>query len=416
MTSPGAAPAADPVVTGIGAIAPNGVGTDAYWQSALSGKSGIDAVTRFDASSYPVRLAGEATGFVAEEHLPSRLIKQTDRMTHMAFTAAEWALHEAGLDPESLPEYRASVITANSSGGFEFGQRELDNLWRKGPRHVGAYQSIAWFYAATTGQLSIRHGMRGPCGVLATEQAGGLDALGRARRLLREDRIDAALTGGTDASLCPWGFVPQLAGARLSRCDDPRRAYRPFSPDAEGHVPGEGGAILVMERPEAARARGAVPYGRISGYAATFDPPPGSPRPPGLRRAAERALAEARLAPEQVDAVFADAAGDPVRDREEAEALRGLFGPRGVPVTAPKTLTGRIYAGGAPLDTAAALLAVRHGVLPPTAGVPADRPDDGLDLVLDAPRETPVRAALVLARGEGGFNAALVVRAPEEPR
>jgi act minimal PKS chain-length factor (CLF/KS beta) len=403
----------DPVVvTGIGVLAPNGSGTEAYWSATLAGKSGIDRITRFDASRYPVRLAGEAADFVAEDHLPSRLTKQTDRMTHMAFAAARWALDDAALDPAALPEYAGSVVTANSSGGFEFGQRELHNLWNRGPRSVGAYQSIAWFYAATTGQLSIRHGMRGPSGVLAAEQAGGLDAMGQARRLLRSGGPRAVLTGGTDASLCPWGFVPQLADGRLSRCEDRARAYRPFAADAEGHLPGEGGAILVAEPAAAAAARGAAAYGEIAGYAATFDPPPGSDREPGLRRAAALALADAGAAPGDVDAVFADGAGRVGPDRAEAAALTALFGAHGVPVTAPKSMTGRLHAGGAPVDAAAALLAIRDQTVPPTTGVERPDPAYGLDLVVGAPRDARVRTVLLLARGAGGFNAALVLRAP----
>jgi act minimal PKS chain-length factor (CLF/KS beta) len=151
-------------------------------------------------------------------------------------------------------------------------------------------------------------------------------------------------------------------------------------------------------------------YGRIAGYAATFDPRPGSGREPTLRRAAELALADAGLLASDVDVVFADAAGVPSLDRVEAEAIAKMFGPRGVPVTAPKTLTGRLYAGGASLDLVTALLAIRDGVIPPTVGVTA-RPDLELDLVVDEPREAKLHTALVLARGYGGFNSAVVLTA-----
>jgi len=169
--------------------------------------------------------------------------------------------------------------------------------------------------------------------------------------------------------------------------------------------------MFIMEDEAAARERGVERiYGEIAGYAATFDPRPGSGREPGLYRAAEQALADAGVAPGDIDVVFADAAGVPALDRIEAEALVRLFGPRGVPVTAPKTMTGRLYAGGAALDVVAALLTITDSVIPPTVGTRELAPGCDLDLVLDKPRKVPVRNALVLARGFGGFNSAVVVR------
>ncbi|MDH2427210.1 ketosynthase chain-length factor [Sphaerisporangium sp. TRM90804] len=404
---------AQAVVTGLGVVAPNGMGAEEYWASVLAGRSGLGPITRFDAGAYPCRVAGEVSDFQANGNVPGRLVPQTDRWTHLGLAAAAMALADAEADTAELPEYEMAVVTASSSGGTEFGQREIERLWSRGPRSVGAYQSIAWFYAATTGQISIRHGMRGPCGVLAAEQAGGLDALAQARRLLR-DGTRLVVTGGTDASLCPYGVTAQSANGRLSPSPDPATAYRPFGEAPTGYVPGEGGAMFVVEDAGSAAARPAPRrYGVIAGHAATFDPPPGSGRPSTLERAVRAALADAGVTPEQVDVVFADAAGVAELDRAEAETIERVFGPCGVPVTAPKTLTGRLYAGGASLDVATALLAVRDGVIPPTAG--GYEPAEGLriDLVNGAPRPAAVRTALVLARGHGGFNAALVVRAPD---
>lgn len=400
------------VVTGIGIMAPGGLGTAEFWDSTLSGRTSIGRISRFDPAPYPTTLAAEVHGFRPSERLPSRVLVQTDHWTHLALAATDLALADAGLDPAALPEYEMAVVTASSSGGTEFGQQEIQNLWRQGPRFVGAYQSIAWFYAATTGQMSILHGMRGPCGVICAEQAGGLDALAQARRLVRSE-ARVVLTGGTDASLCPYGLTAQLATGRLSRSQDPARAYLPFDSAANGYVPGEGGAILVVERAESAIARGAGQYGAVIGHAATFDPAPDSGREPGLRRAAELALADAGRTPEQIDVVFADAVGVPELDRQEAQALTAIFGPEGVPVTAPKTMTGRLYAGGAALDVASALLAIRDGVIPPTVGVDMLAPGCAIDLVRGQPRHQPVRTALILARGYGGFNAAVVLAAPE---
>jgi act minimal PKS chain-length factor (CLF/KS beta) len=222
-----------PVITGIGVTAPTGLGVDAHWSATLAGKSAIGRIARFDPSGYPVQLAGEVPGFDAKTAVrPDRLISQTDHWTHLAFAAADEALQDAGVDPSGLPEYEMAVVTSSSSGGTEFGQREMTGLYQHDPSWVGAYQSIAWFYAATTGQLSIRHGMRGPCGVLSCEQAGGLDAIAQARRLIgRGARL--VLTGGTDASLCPYGLTAQLSTGKLSTATRaamcPARAGRSWS-------------------------------------------------------------------------------------------------------------------------------------------------------------------------------------------
>jgi minimal PKS chain-length factor (CLF/KS beta) len=217
------------------------------------------------------------------------------------------------------------------------------------------------------------------------------------------------MSGGIDGSVCPWGWVPQLASGQLTTSDDPVRAYLPFDRRAMGYVPGEGGALLVLEDEQGARDRGARMYGEITGYAATFDPKPGTGGEPGLRRAIELALTDADLVPGQIDVVFADASGVAELDRIEAHAIVAVFGPNGVPVTAPKTTTGRLYSGAASLDVVGALLAIRDGTIPPTTNVSVDEEYE-LALVCGAPRSAPVRAALVLARGYGGFNSALIVQ------
>lgn len=399
------------VVTGLGVVSPNGLGTKDFWAATKGGKRGIGRITRFDPSPYPARLAGEIPGFIAEDHLPNRLLPQTDRMTRLALVAADWALADAGVTPAELPEFDMGVVTASHSGGFEFGQNELRKLWSLGAQHVSAYQSFAWFYAVNSGQISIRNGMKGPSGVVVSDQAGGLDAVAQARRQIRKGTA-LIVSGAVDASICPWGWVAQLAGDRLSTSDEPTRAYLPFDADARGHVPGEGGAILIMESAEAARERGVKVYGEIAGYGATMDPRPGGGGEPGLRRALATALADAGVRAGDVDVVFADAAAVPELDRVEAEAINSVFGVGGVPVTAPKTMTGRLYSGAAPLDLAAAFLAMADGVIPPTVNSEAAA-EYGLDLVVGQARGAEVRTAVVLARGQGGFNSAVVVRGVE---
>ncbi|HEY2699032.1 MAG TPA: ketosynthase chain-length factor [Pseudonocardiaceae bacterium] len=396
------------VVTGLGVTAPNGLGIEDYWSATVRGRSGIGRITRFDPDRYPSRLAGEVVGFEARDHLPNRLLPQTDRMTRFALVAADWALADAGVCLEDLDDFDMGVITASSSGGFEFGQNELRALWSKGSQYVSAYQSFAWFYAVNSGQISIRNGMRGPSGVLVSDQAGGLDAVAQARRQIRKGS-KLIVTGGVDGSICPWGWAAQLACGRLSASEEPDEAFLPFDRRARGHVSGEGGALLTLEPSDATREPG-TRYGEIAGYASTFDPHPDSGRPPTLAKAIELALADAELSAEQIGVVFADAAAVPELDAVEAEAISTVFGPHGVPVTAPKTMTGRLYSGAGALDLVAALLSLRDGVLPPTTNV-APRLEYQLDLVTGSARPSAARAALVLARGHGGFNSAMVITA-----
>jgi act minimal PKS chain-length factor (CLF/KS beta) len=397
------------VVTGIGVAAPNGLGKDKFWAATLRGESGIGTVRRFDVGRYPSRLGGEIGDFEPTDHLAGRLIPQTDRMTQIALAASDWALVDSGLQPGTYDTAEMGVATSGASGGLEYGQRELDNLWGAGPEHVSVYMSFAWFYAVNSGQISIRHGMRGPAGVMISDQAGGLDVLAQARRNIRKG-TSLILSGGVDSSFCPYGWVSRMSSGTLSASGDPDRAYLPFDEGAQGSVPGEGGAILVVEDAEAARSRGARPYGEIAGYGATFDAAPRHGGGKGLRRAIEAALADARLRPADIGVVFADGSGTPDGDRDEAQAIAAVFGPGAVPVTVPKTMTGRMNSGGAPADLACALLALREGIIPPTINVRTLAPGCDIDLVIDEPRPWSPGAALVLARGQGGFNSAAVLR------
>jgi minimal PKS chain-length factor (CLF/KS beta) len=403
------------VITGIGVVAPNGIGTETYWSATRQGKNAVRRITSFDPSSYPTQLAGEVDGFKPEDYIDGRLIVQTDRWTWLALAAADMALKDAQFDPKSAEPYQMSVITASSSGGNEFGQREIGNLWGKGVLFVSAYQSIAWFYAATTGQIAIKWGMKGPCGVVLSEGAGGLEALAHSRRNIRRG-VDVVVSGGTEAPLCPYALVCQLQNGLLSREKDPALAYRPFDAKANGYVPGEGGAILIVEELEHAKKRGAPHlYAEILGYCATQDGYHYGKHAPDARqyaRAMRQAIQNARIAPKEVDVIFADAAGDLQADALEAEAIREVFGSDAskVPITAPKSMVGRLYAGGAPLDVAAALLSMRDQVVPPIVNLSDPAKDCKLNFVTQQERRMPVRTALVNGRGYGGFNSSLVLR------
>ncbi|MFJ9808513.1 ketosynthase chain-length factor [Streptomyces sp. NPDC101158] len=405
-------------VTGIGVIAPNGLRADAYWKSVREGLGALDRITREGCEHLPLKVAGQVEGFDASALIDERFLVQTDRFTHYAMAAAALALNDAGLGGEhaSKEPYSIGVVTAAGSGGGEFGQRELQKLWGQGSKFVGPYQSIAWFYAASTGQISIRHGLKGPCGVVASDEAGGLDSLAHAARAVRRG-TGAVVVGAAEAPLAPYSMACQLGYPELSTVEDPARAYRPFTKSACGFVPAEGGAMFVVEDEQRALDRGATVRAFVAGHGATFT---GASRwaesREGLAQAIRVALDEADCPPEEVDVVFADALGVPEADRAEALAIADTLGAhaRRVPVTAPKTGIGRAYCGASVLDTAAAVLAMEHGLVPPTPNV-LDICHD-LDLVMTRARPAELRTALVLSRGLMGSNAALVVRRGEAAR
>ena len=204
-------------VTGIGVVAPNGTSTESFWKSTQEGVSVLDRVTREGCERLPLRVAGEIRDFDAQAAVEERFLVQTDRFTHFAMAAADRALDDAEFGSTDLGEaqFSVGVVTAAGSGGGEFGQRELQQLWGKGSRFVGPYQSIAWFYAASTVQISIRRGFKGPCSVVAADEAGGLDALAHAARAVRRG-TDTIVAGATEAPLAPYSGVCQLGYQELS--------------------------------------------------------------------------------------------------------------------------------------------------------------------------------------------------------
>ncbi|MFB7876599.1 ketosynthase chain-length factor [Nocardia sp. NPDC056064] len=408
MSAPTATGTVAPAVTGLGVHAPTGTTVEQYWRNTLAGHSAIGRVTRFDPSSYTATLAGEIRDFDASA-LSGRLLPQTDISTRHALVSSDEALRDAGITRADRDDFELGVVTASTSGGFEFGQKELQKLWADGNRHVSGYQSFAWFYAVNTGQIAIRHGARGPSSVVVADQAGGLDAFGKARRLVRSG-TGLVLTGGFDSVLSPWGWLATLAAENVSASTDPDRAYQPFAESASGFVPGEGGALTVLEHPDRARDRDAHVYAYLLGYASGFDPRPGTDRPPALGRVIRDALADAGRTPADIGVVFADAAGVRELDDREIATLEDIFGPAGVPVTAPKAGTGRLFAGGGALDVAAAALSLDHETIPPTPGLDHYAGPVRLDLV-SAPRPLTRPTALVLARGARGFTSALVLGA-----
>jgi minimal PKS chain-length factor (CLF/KS beta) len=402
------------VITGIGVVSPGGIGADAHWDTVVRGESRLGRITLFDPGRYATTLAGEVPDFDASAYVESRLAVQTDRWTHLGFAATLMALSDAGLPEVAEDPYGYAVALASSTGGNLFGQRELQRLWSQPSRTVGAYQSIAWFYAASVGQVSIRHQFKGPCGVLVAESAGGLDSLAQAVRTIRRG-TPVVLAGATECPLSPYALACQQRSGLLSTGSDATRAYRPFDVDAAGYVPGEGGAVFVVEDLDHALARGVrTVYGEVAGWGSTHDARHAGRTSAGdadqYARAMRLALERSGVAPDEVDVVIPDALGVRRYDRSEAAAIRSVFGSDTPAVTTQKPLLGRAHQGGSALDVATALLAMRHGVVPATAGLRSPYPGCELNFVR-RPRRGPVGVAMVAARGFDGFNSAVVIRA-----
>jgi minimal PKS chain-length factor (CLF/KS beta) len=400
------------VITGLGVVAPSGTDVDLHWKTVLDGTNKLGRITLFDPSSYPARLAGEVRDFDPDDYVPSRLKVATDRWTWHGLAASQQALDDSGIDLSTMDPYDTAVALASSSGGNDFGQRELEQLWRTPDGAVSVYQSIAWFYAASVGQVSIRHQLKGQCSVLVAESAGGLDSFAQATRTIRRG-TKVVLAGGTEGPLSPYALSCQLRSGRLSTSADPERAYLPFDSAAAGYVPAEGGAVLLVEDLEHARERGAEIYGEILGWGATHDGRASRPGDGGsqaqLARAMRLALDRAGRGPREVDVVFPDALGVPEHDLVEARALREVFGEASdVPVTTQKAQLGRMYQGGAALDVVTALLAMRYDMLPATHGLSDPAPGCELNFVR-TPTARRCSLAMVNARGFDGFNTSLVV-------
>ncbi len=399
------------VITGIGVVAPSGIGADAHWKTVLDGTTRLSRITRFDPSSYPVTLAGEVPEFDVDDYITARLKVATDRWTWHGFAATQEALSDSTIDLSTMDPYDTAVALASSSGGNEFGQGELQALWSEPDGKVSVYQSIAWFYAASVGQISILHQLKGQCSVLVAEAAGGLDSFAQATRTIRRG-TKMVLAGGTEGPLSPYALACQLSTKRLSTSDDPLTAYTPFDAGARGYVPAEGGAVLVVEDLDHARERGADIYGEVLGWGATHDGKASRPGSGGsvdqYARAMRLALQRAGRTASDVDVVFPDAVGVLEADRVEAAAMRVVFGDSEPAVTTQKAQVGRMYQGGAAVDVSTALQAMRYDMLPATHGLTDPASGCELNFVREATaRRTDV--AMINARGYDGYNTSLVV-------
>jgi 3-oxoacyl-[acyl-carrier-protein] synthase II len=405
------------VVTGMGVVSPFGVGIDAFWDGLTQGRSGVRRITRFDASPYPSQIAGEVPDFNAAAHLPRRDVVRTDAFIHFALISALAAVGDSGVKIDGQND-RVGVSIGTGMGGVPLLISSWETLRREGMAGVSAYALPGSLPNMAAGWVSLRTGARGPLFSPTTACAASSQAVGDAFRTIQRGDADVMLAGGTDALIHPLVIAGFSAIRALStRNDDPQRASRPFDRDRDGFVLAEGAGILVLEALEPARARGAHIYAEVLGYGLSADAHhPTASSSEGPARAMQLALTDARLSPEAVDYVNAHGTSTQLNDQHETEAIKAVFGDhaRRLAVSSIKSMTGHLVGAAGGVEAIATVLALHHGVLPPTINHTTPDPACDLDYVPNQARRVPIRVAMSNSFAFGGTNAILVLGRSEE--
>ena len=402
------------VITGLGVVAANGIGKEAFWQATSKGISGIKPVQRFPVSDLPIRVAGEVSNFVVHDYIERRLANRTDRTTHFALAATQEALQDANLVLKQENPQRVGAVIANTLGGVEYLAEQSHPLYIRGPRYMSVYTAIAWLQVANVGQVSIRHGIQGYCKTPVNDTAGGLNALGMAYRAIRRRAADIVITGGCEAFLHPTILVALARSGYAVVGDDPG-AYRPFDRRAAGLLVAEGAGICILEDYEHAKQRGAPLYGEIVGYAQTNDAHGLlDPSSDGCQyaRAIELVMQQGNLRQQDIGYFSLDGRAISASDAGEADALHLAFGAdlERLLVSVPRTMLGHSYAAAGALDAITALLALQQGIIPPTINCEKLDTHYGLNLVQEEPRSLSAQAVLLGARAIGGVNVVLALQ------
>jgi 3-oxoacyl-[acyl-carrier-protein] synthase II len=404
------------VVTGIGLVSPVGIGTQANWDALCAGKSGIGPITRFDASAFTTRFAGEVKAFDPLQFIEKKELKKMDIFIQFAVAASQYAVDDAKLTvtPELAP--RVGVFIASGIGGFTTIEREHKALLEGGPRKISPFFIPSAIINLAAGQVSIRFGAKGPNSATCTACTASAHAVGDAYEIIKRSAADAMIAGGSEAAICAMGVGGFAALRALStRNADPDRASRPFDKDRDGFVLGEGAGVLVLEELEFARRRGAPIYAEMVGYGMSADafhmtaPPDDGD---GALRVMEAAIDSAGITPDEIDYINAHGTSTPHNDRIETYAIKRTFGDHAkqLVVSSTKSMTGHLLGAAGGLEAGITALAVYHQKVPPTANL--DVPDEGLDLDY-APhhcREMKIRYALSNSFGFGGTNGALLFK------
>jgi 3-oxoacyl-[acyl-carrier-protein] synthase II len=405
------------VVTGLGVVCPCGNDVATAWPAVVAGRSGIGPITRFDASTLPVRIAGEVRDYSPGPVLHDpREVKRLDAFIQYAMTAAYEAVRDAGLPTDQPLGDRAGVYIGTGIGGIEEITRGALTV------QAGGYRTLSPFFIPRSlvnlaaGQVAMRFGARGPSLCISTACATGNHSIGEAWRAIRSGEADLIIAGGTEASIVPLGMAGFVAMKAMSkRNDDPTTACRPFDRDRDGFVMGEGSGIVVLESLDHALARGARIYAEVVGYGNTNDahhitsPPPGHE---GAARCMSLALRSAGMVAEDVDYINAHGTSTPANDGNETQAIRTVFGAHAdkLLVSSTKSVTGHLLGAAGGIEAVFTVLALAQGVAPPTATLENADPACDLDYVPRESRAAPLRAALSNAFGFGGTNAVLLFR------
>jgi 3-oxoacyl-[acyl-carrier-protein] synthase II len=420
-------------VTGVGVVAPNGIGKEAFWKACIEGKSGIGPIRCFDASAHPVRVAGEVPEFAAARYIPyphRKSLKIMGRAARFGAAAAGMAVQDSGLDlsredpervgvvmgsgliPIDLPEV-ASVLTKACD---ETGRLHPDRLGKQGSHALFPLWLLKYLPNMMAAHISMIHNAQGPNNTVVTACAAGTQAVGEGFRLIARGDADLVLAGGADSRLDPLLLLAYSALGAISPAQrPPEEVSRPFDGQRDGFVIGEGAGVLMLEEAEHARRRGAVIYAEVVGLGSSFDAyavTKPDPEARGAARAIRWALNEARIDPSEVDYINAHGTSTRLNDIMETTAVKRIFGEgaRVLPLSSIKSMVGHLIGAAGAVEAAALALTLHDGVLPPTINQTTPDPECDLDYVPNCAREMRVHTAVSTSFGFGGQNAALVMR------
>ena len=404
------------VVTGIGLVSSLGIGTEENWAALAAGTSGIDSITKFDASQFATRIAGEVRGFDPLQYIEKKDVKKMDVFIQYAIAASQFAMDDAALQITAELAPNAGVFIASGIGGFTTIEREHKALLEGGPRKISPFFIPSAIINLAAGQVSIRFGAKGPNSATCTACSASAHAIGDAYEIIRRGDADVMIAGGSEAAITPMGIGGFGALRALStRNDDPARASRPFDRDRDGFVVGEGAGVLILEEYDFARRRGARIYAELVGYGMSADAyhiTAPSEDGDGPLRVMGRALGSADVEPSQVSYINAHGTSTPHGDKVETLAIKRCFGEHAakVMVSSTKSMTGHLLGAAGGLEAGITVLAVHHQIVPPTINLECPDPECDLDYVPNRAREATIDYALSNSFGFGGTNAALLFK------
>lgn len=399
----------------MGVLAPNGSTVPQYWDGLRSGTSGIDFITYFDTSDYPVKIAGELTGFQPLDFFDRKESRKLDRFTMYGLVAAGEAIKSAEIINAAAPE-RTGVIIGSGIGGIGTFEEQHRIMVEKGPRRISPFFIPKMIANIAAGHIAIRWGFKGPNHVVVSACASGTDAIGQAFRAIQHGDADVMITGGTEASVSPMAVAGFANMKALSTSNDiPATASRPFDLNRNGFVIAEGAGILVLEELSHALKRGANILGEIGGYGATDDafhvtqPAAGGA---GAAVAMQMALTDADMQPSEVDYINAHGTSTPYNDKNESAAIKAVFGEDAykLRVSSTKSMTGHSLGASGGLEAIAALLAIQHQLIPPTINLETADPECDLNYVPNSAIKASVNTVISNSLGFGGHNAVLLIK------